>query len=80
MNAMLRARLAAADRSETGGWFCYGCRCWTELDLDREQNVCVLCGRPTVRLLPPRGTARRPEPVKAERARELFAAMREAVE
>lgn len=67
-----------------GGWFCYGrCRAFTVLDMDREQNVCARCGRPTVRLLPPV----RPQPqmklagkpVSQERAAELFAAMKETL-
>lgn len=64
----------------TGGWFCYGaCQRWTDLDLDREQNVCFRCGRPTVRWLPPPRLVRARRPVSVERGRELFEAMRKAL-
>lgn len=45
---------------KSGGWFCYGrCRDWTELNQDREENVCGRCHQPTVELLPPQGESRR---------------------
>lgn len=78
----MRAGLAREHRAETGGWWCYGkCQAWTELDSNREQAVCVMCGRPTVKLLPP-ARAEGPEPRRAvspEQARRLFDVLREAV-
>lgn len=41
------------EKEPIGGWFCYGrCRSFTELNCDREENVCARCHQPTVQLLP----------------------------
>jgi hypothetical protein len=64
------------DRARTGGWWCRSCG-WTELDLDREQNVCVQCGRPTVKHVKPAGSTAR---MSENLAHELFEGMRQAIE
>ena len=53
MNHLLAQELSSRDLAKTGGWWCMSCQQATELDLEREQNVCGICGRPTVKYLPP---------------------------
>lgn len=50
---MRHVTINAEDRARNGGPWCNACQAWTDVDQDREQNVCRRCGRPTVEIKPP---------------------------
>lgn len=59
-------------------WFCTTCEARTEVDVDREQPLCVRCRRPTLRVCRVAGPA--DPPYRPVDARALFTRMHETVE
>lgn len=58
-----------------GHWYCLHCHRATELNLDREMNVCGHCGSVLVKYVKEHG-----ERMSKERLHELTSAMRAAIE